>query len=245
MSVASDMDQIRNFFNKFGDLMEENIKGVKIGCYSVALVGLTVAMRRVRPFSRFKKPSDIPNRFIKERRELTGIVERIEPSGALLMVRHKPLIALPGMSSGALPVKVSGINITGHGISWLQAIVAGHEIKFIPVLKEKDCVQCEVLLEQQTHDKKLRIINVGESLVSVGFGMLGTVEIPLTTSTAYNKYYNRLKVAEAYAIRKKLGIKYYIKPTKSILAKLGKKINKLIVSQTQKPSVNVPKLAAA
>lgn len=110
--------------------------------------------------SRFKRPSDIPNHFIKERRELTGLVERIEPNGALLMIQHKPLVQIPGINSSAqqLPVKISGVNVYGHGISWLQAIVAGNEVKFIPVLKEKDYVQCEVLLPQQTLDVNLKFL---------------------------------------------------------------------------------------
>lgn len=102
--------------------------------------------------SRFKRPSDIPNHFIKERRELTGLVERVEPSGALLMISHKPLVQIPGLNSSSqqqLPVKISGVNVSGHGISWLQAIVVGNEVKFIPVLKEKNFVQCEVLLPQK------------------------------------------------------------------------------------------------
>ncbi|KAF2901135.1 hypothetical protein ILUMI_05054 [Ignelater luminosus] len=243
MSVTQDMEQIRSMFDKITDVMENNSKGVKIGCYSVAFIGLTVAMHRVRPFSRFRKPSDIPNHFVRERRELVGTVESIEPTGALLMVRHKPLVTLPGANNGALPVKVSGVNVTGHGISWLQAIVAGHEIKFIPVLKEKDWVQCEVLLEQQTHDKKLRTINVAESLISVGFGTITNIEKPLSVNPAYTKYYNRLKTAEIYALRKKMGIKYYIKPTASILSKIGKTVANKIVSQIQKPPTKLPKPA--
>lgn len=99
-------------------------------------------------FSRFKKPSDIPNHFIVERRELQGFVERIEPSGALLMVQHQPLVPIPGTNSSTLPVKVSGVNISGLGISWLQTIVAGNKVKFVPIFKDKDSVHCEVVLPQ-------------------------------------------------------------------------------------------------
>lgn len=76
------------------------------------------------------------------------------------MIQHKPLVQIPGINSSAqqLPVKISGVNVYGHGISWLQAIVAGNEVKFIPVLKEKDYVQCEVLLPQQTLDVNLKFL---------------------------------------------------------------------------------------
>lgn len=67
------MDQISDTLNKFANLVEKDIKGVhvssinntnqydnfllmdmfQIGCYSVALIGLTVAIRKVRPVSIF------------------------------------------------------------------------------------------------------------------------------------------------------------------------------------------------
>lgn len=64
------------------------------------------------------------------------------------MVNHKPLVSILGSNSASLPVKVFGVNVTGHGISWLQAIVAGHEIKFIPIAKKQNYVECEVVLPQ-------------------------------------------------------------------------------------------------
>lgn len=103
-------------------------------------------------FSKFKAPSDIPNHFIKERRELTGLVKRIDPNGALLMIQHKPLVNIPVIPSGQLPVRISGVNVTGLGTSWLQAVVVGTEVKFVPVLKERESLECEVLLVQQTKD---------------------------------------------------------------------------------------------
>lgn len=90
----------------------------------------------------------MPNHFIQERRELIGFVERVEPSGALLMVKHQPLVPIPGLRSGNLPVKVCGVNISGLGLNWLQAIVAGNNVKFVPVFKDKNYVHCEVVLPQ-------------------------------------------------------------------------------------------------
>lgn len=68
------------------------------------------------------------------------------------MVEHKPLVPLPGIPRGALPVKISGVNVSGLGISWLQTLVAGNEIQFVPVLKDKEFVHCEVILPQVTKD---------------------------------------------------------------------------------------------
>lgn len=74
------------------------------------------------------------------------------------MIRHKPLVKLPGIKAGELPVKISGVNVSGLGISWLQTIVAGNEVQFIPVLKDKNAVHCEVVLQQPTKDVSCLIL---------------------------------------------------------------------------------------
>ncbi|XP_018569964.1 uncharacterized protein LOC108909968 isoform X2 [Anoplophora glabripennis] len=214
------MDQVSNVFNGFTNIMDQNIRGVQLGCYSVALVGLTVAMRKVRPFSKFKAPSDIPNHFVKERRELTGLVKRIEPDGALLMVQHKPLVNIPLIPSGQLPVKITGVNVTGLGISWLQTVVVGSEVKFVPILKGRNLVECEVLLVQPSKDKQPRLVNVGEKLVKVGFGFPATIEKPLVENRKFLSYYSRLQSAELYANKRKLGFKYYTLPIEKALYSL-------------------------
>lgn len=63
------------------------------------------------------------------------------------MVNHKPLVPLSS-SKSSLPVKIYGVNISGHGVSWLQAIVAGHDVKFLPIIKKEKFVECEVVLPQ-------------------------------------------------------------------------------------------------
>lgn len=80
-------------------------------------------------------------------------------------------------------------------------------------------------------------------MISIGFGTITNIEKPLTVNPAYTKYYNRLKTAETYALRKKMGIKYYIKPTASILSKVGKTVANRIISQIQKPAIKSPKPA--
>lgn len=76
------------------------------------------------------------------------MVTRIDPSGGLLMIQHKPLVNIFLVPSGQLPVKIFGVKISGLGLNWLQAVVAGQEVKFIAVTKERDFVQCQVLLLQ-------------------------------------------------------------------------------------------------
>ncbi|KAJ8963319.1 hypothetical protein NQ318_018788 [Aromia moschata] len=222
------MDQVSVVFKEFTNVMDQNIRGVQIGCYSVALVGLTIALRKVKPFTKFKKPSDIPNHFIKERRELTGVVKRIDPNGTLLMIQHKPLVDIPLIPAGQLPVKISGVNVTGLGLNWLQAIVNGSEVKFIPIVKEKEFVQCEVLLLQPSKQKEQKAVNIGENLVKIGFGVTENIEKPLTEDPDFLLYYKRLQQAQKYAVRKQLGFKYYLKPTKNALISVMKTLNHLL-----------------
>ncbi|GLV40519.1 uncharacterized protein CBL_04320 [Carabus blaptoides fortunei] len=234
------MDEKQNIFDRYVMLMDQNIKGVQIGVYSVALAGLAIALRSVRPFSRFVRPSDVPNGFIVSRMKLNGIVERIEPNGALLMVQHKPLIPLPRSKVNSLPVKISGVTINGHGISWLQSIVSGNKVTFVPVLKHKDCVQCEVTMQQSTKDNKLRILNVGPALVSIGFGKVDKIENSLLTNSQYQTYYKQLKTAELMADRKRLGNWYYVKTTKELSQKMATLLFSLL-----KPKVKPAKIASA
>ncbi|RZC32443.1 uncharacterized protein BDFB_003161 [Asbolus verrucosus] len=238
------MDEIKNLLYCAIDLMEQNNRGVQLGCYSVALFGFGIAVRRVRPFSRFKKPSDVPNHFIKERRELTGLVERLDPNGALLMIRHKPLITIPGLPGGQLPVKISGVDVTGLGLNWLQTVVVGNEVKFIPIAKAQNFVQCQVLLPHVTRKNKQRTINIGESLVRVGFGQVVDIDKPISKDRTYLTYCNRLQVAENYALRKKLGMKYYMKPAKAVLIYIAKNLNKFMLN-TYRQIIQIPKMSTS
>ncbi|CAH2007258.1 unnamed protein product [Acanthoscelides obtectus] len=237
-------EKASNAFHSFSSAMERNSRGVEIGCYSVALIGLTVALRKVRPFSKFRKASDIPNHFIREKRELIGYVNRIEPDGALLMVQHKPLINLPFIRASHLPVKISGVRVSGLGLSWLQTVVAGKEIKFIPIVKERDFVQCQVFLEKQTKEKKPHVLNVGESLLKIGFAVTEHPTKPLSEDPSYLTYYHRLQSAENYALRQKMGLRYYIAPTRELIFKLYSWLNILIdrlIKQITKTLPKVPK----
>ncbi|KAK2580211.1 hypothetical protein KPH14_012471 [Odynerus spinipes] len=116
-----EQEQISTAYQKLTTFMEQNTRAVEFVCYGITGIGLLVAVYRVRPFSKFKKPSDIPPHFLKHT-ELKGVVKRIDPSySTLLMVDHKPLIPFPRFSRKKyLPIKLSGINVTNQGISWLQ-----------------------------------------------------------------------------------------------------------------------------
>lgn len=69
------------------------------------------------------------------------------------MINHKPLIRLFSKSrpEDQLPVKVAGVNISTNGLSWLQTIVAGREVTFIPVSSNEN-LHCEVFLVRKPRD---------------------------------------------------------------------------------------------
>ncbi|KAK9883881.1 hypothetical protein WA026_004820 [Henosepilachna vigintioctopunctata] len=238
------MDTLKKGFDSYGNFMDQEIVAVQLGCYSVALLGLTAAIRKVRPFSRFKRPKDIPAHFISEKKSLTGCVKRIDPFAQLLMIEHKPLISLPVITKGELPIKILGVKLSSLGISWLQTVIVNSEVSFIPVKKDKDFVQCEVLLpniksvvEKNIIEKKKNIIlkkiltkkeepfvNVGECLVKIGFAETVPIEKSILNDTQHAHYYKSLHSAELYALKKKLGLKYYSNILKSILEMLLMKL---------------------
>lgn len=121
-------------------------------------------------------PSDIPKHFIEEKRELSGLVTRIDPNGGLLMVQHKPLVDVFLVPTGQLPVKIFGVKLSGLGLNWLQAVVAGQEVKFIPVVKDKEFVQCQVLLLQETRDVSIFYLFIYYSLlINILFSVVSAI----------------------------------------------------------------------
>lgn len=87
------------------------------------------------------------------------------------------------------------------------------------------------------------MVNVGESLVAIGFGTNSIFKKPQSVSKEALAYYNTLKSAELQLEKKQLGVKYYIKPTKLVLQSIFMSIQKLI-NKSKKSSKKVPKLAA-
>jgi len=77
-------------------------------------------------------------------------------------------------------------------------------------------------------------INVGESLISVGFG---AIELDNITNKLHTKYINKLRYAEDRALRREMGMKYYVKPTKLIIISVIKSINNMI-QKTKKKQPN-------
>lgn len=231
-----DREKITQVVNECVNILDGNTVGAKIGCYSVALIGFTVAVRRIRPFSRFIRPTDIPKQFIQKRQQLVGTVERIEPSNGLLLIKHKPLIPLPFSNKTLLPVKLTNVEVTRNGISWLQTIVVGTQVTFIPITVKKDWVQCEVTFTQLDNKKKLQNIDVGESLISIGFASLSNFE-EKTLNLESKKYYKRLELAKLKAQRKTQGLSFYLRPFENFVMESVKRIRTSLSKRS--PKLNV------
>ncbi|KAF5270873.1 hypothetical protein FQA39_LY08318 [Lamprigera yunnana] len=174
----------------------------------------------MRPFSRFSAPSQIPRSFIERNQELVGTVHGVDPNSALLLIKHKPLIPLPFGNGKLLPVKLAGIDISQNGVSWLHTIIVGSKVSFTPISVQNNWVQCRVNLEQLSPEEKLKTIDVGESLVSVGFASVDSNNIPS------KKYLRCLQAAELRAQRKQMGLMFYIKSFENSAFNLIKKLNR-------------------
>lgn len=217
--MTTQRDDLKELFNKYCEWQSHNNRGTQIGIYSIAFIGLSVALRRVRPFKKFTKPDDVPNSYIRNRREITGEVCRIEPNGAVLMVKHSPIIKVPFVHkhNEDLPVKIANVNINSLGINWLQSIVSGNQVTFVPLSKYSKYLLCEVNLTQKLpKQKKEQTINLGESLCSIGFGKYENRPIKVN-DIMHKIYIDRLMYAEELYVKREMGIKYYYEPTKALL----------------------------
>lgn len=199
------MDDERHWFENFTSYMEKNIRGVQYGIYSIAFVGLAVALRSVRPLKKFTSPREIPSSFLEKHMTLSGKVVRVETSVGssppLLLVDHYPVVAwqLRRSSSNCLPVHISSVDVLNNGVSWLQHVVVGTPVRFTLLKLNPESVSCIVTA-------KTKCGNVGVDLVSLGFASVSSLDFELEKDPVYMKYYKKLLAAENRAEKKGLGM---------------------------------------
>ena len=199
-----------NILERFIMFSEYNAETMKILSYGVASLSLVTALYRIRPFAKFRKPYSVPSHFLRRRVPLQGTVTRIEPGcGTLLMVDHKSLIPLPRLNSSTyLPVKIAGVNVMANGVNWLQTIINGKRITFVPVASEKEYLSCIVTTSQENQEQ----IRVGEELVRLGFALVKEDSLELTSKgKEILKYQKRLLSAQTWAQRKRNGHWHFVK----------------------------------
>lgn len=199
------MDDERHWFEKYTLFMERNIKGVQYGIYSVAVVGLVVALRSVRPFKKFTSPREIPVGFLDKHVTLTGKVMCMETSvGAsppLLLVDHHPVVGwqLRQSVTKCLPVHISSVDILNNGVSWLQHVVVGTSIRFTPLKVNPESLSCII-------NSDTKFGNVGVDLVSLGFASVSSLDFQLEKDPVYMQYYKQLLAAENHAEKRGMGM---------------------------------------
>ncbi|TGZ45608.1 protein C3orf33 [Temnothorax longispinosus] len=189
-------------------LMQDETGPGKLITYGIASAGLLAALYKIRPFARFTKPSDVPLHFLQTRVPLQGTVRRVEPSSSkvLLMVDHRPLLPLPRFNKAYLPVKIGGVDITGNGVSWLQTVLNGKLVTFLPIVREKEYLECVVTMSEKDQVS----LEIGEELVKLG---LATVHEPWTKlkDKRVLAYKNSLANAQKWAVRRRNGYWHFVK----------------------------------
>lgn len=192
-------------------LMEDEMGPGRLITYGIASAGLFAALYKIRPFAKFTKPSDVPLHFLQSRVPLQGTVRRVEASSTrvLLMVDHRPLLPFPLFNSETyLPVKIGGVNITGNGVSWLQIVLNGKLVTFVPMVKEKEYLECVVAMPQKKgHQDSLEI---GEELVKLGLATVHEPWIKLKDKHAL-AYQKSLANAQKWAVRRRNGYWHFVK----------------------------------
>lgn len=175
--------------------------------YAVSTVLFGVAYYKKRPVTKFTKPSQIPDHFIKQKLRQQGKVAGIETHmehGPLLQINHSPPLSLFSGSRKTLPVKLAGVSINSNGLSWLQSVCVDKRIEFLPLTnKHIDHVECLVFLHDQSADKKE--LDVAEALLSLGFARTNNLPLKIAHDKQLEHYYKLLNSVEKQAKKNREG----------------------------------------
>ncbi|XP_078034941.1 protein C3orf33 homolog [Augochlora pura] len=202
-------EETLSIFERFSIFNETHIKTIKVVGYGLSSISLVIALYRIRPFSKFRNPISVPSHFLHKQVPLQGTVKRIEPTcGALLMVDHKPLIALPRLNNTQyLPIKIAGLNITSSGINWLQTVINEKDISFIPLFSTKEYLNCIVTTVLQQNQEQIKI---GEELVKLGFALVEQDSLKsMTECKKVSSYKKRLIKLQRWAKHKRNGYWFF------------------------------------
>jgi len=200
-------NRLSNYYDQFCEYMERDTKGVEIGIYTVSGVLFAVACYKIPPITKFGKPSDIPNHFIKNQVLQRGTVSSIEPSqksGPLLRINHSPPLNIFFASKKRLPVKVAGVQINANGYSWLQSVTVNNKVKFLPLSKKDDHVECQVLLLNSSPQNP--VLDLAECLTKLGFANVNTHPTDLAHDKNLQRYFQNLAKLQTKAKRTRTGL---------------------------------------
>jgi len=225
----------KRYYDQFCEYMERDTKGVEIGIYTVSGVLFAVACYKIRPITKFGRPSDIPNHFIKNQVKQYGTVSSIEPSqksGPLLMVNHSPPLNVFLSSKKRLPVKLAGVQVNANGFSWLQSVTVNHKVTFLPLSKKDDHVECQVFLLNSSPYKPT--LDLAECLTMLGFANVTSMTIHpsnIENDKSLQKYYDNLLKMQNRAKKTRSGLwAERIPPPRWPINVIQRYISKLIFS---------------
>lgn len=200
-------EKLSDYFERFCAYMQQDTKGVEIGVYTVSGLLFAVAYARVRPITKFGKPSDIPKRFIRNKARQYGSIAGVDPSapgGPVLLIDHRPPLNALIPRGKLLPVKLTGISVNANGYSWLQTVAVDHDVEFIPLSRSGTSAECQVLM-LCPHNQRQRL-DLSEALLSLGFGKIENIQKHLQDDPIVKRYYKYLQNIEKNAKDQRLGL---------------------------------------
>ncbi|BES97427.1 Hypothetical protein NTJ_10241 [Nesidiocoris tenuis] len=220
----------QHWLDELASTLEKNTLGVKIGIYSIGIVGCCYAIRSVRPFSKFQTPKDVPKSFFDCKMKLTGRVVgfRYLPGETHLLVDHRPVLFARFRSPGALPVQIGGVNISSNGVSWLQTILKDENVDFKLTEPRKEAVSCIVYYKNE---------DVAKQLLSIGFASVAPLGESLLHDKEFLAYYKQLLNLESKAEKRKVGMWWDGKPYSSWADYVFKKLKRALPPFSKKTGV--------
>ncbi|XP_023710268.1 uncharacterized protein LOC111866017 isoform X3 [Cryptotermes secundus] len=143
--------------------------------------------------------------FLEKHVTLAGKVVCVETSigssPPLLLVDHHPVVGwqLRQSAKKCLPVHISSVDILNNGVSWLQHVVVGTNIRFTPLRVNPESLSCII-------NSDTKFGNVGVDLVSLGFASVSSLDFQLEKDPVYMQYYKQLLAAENQAEKRGMGM---------------------------------------
>ncbi|KAF9791471.1 hypothetical protein SFRURICE_005372 [Spodoptera frugiperda] len=166
------------FFDSVQNLLKQDYRGVNIAVYALATAGLAVSIHKIRPVSKFSKPSTVPEHFIRNHETLRGTYAGVQHS----------------------PLRLWGVEVvSGNAVNWLECVGKGHQVTMKLVTRENDELVSSVSLHlPQPRKKTVETLDIAERLVELGFAK-ASVPSNIQKKTIESKLAPALISAEARA----------------------------------------------
>ena len=205
------LDSGSGYVDRFSRFIDNHKRSVTYTLYSAAAVGSLIAIRSLRLFHQFNKPSHVPKEYVEQGYNIFGYVESSEfvsRNNSLvpkINITHIPIFGKINRQTNTLPIYVSGLTIdSGH------LHEAEHDIKRTSNKKVKitllDSIE-DGNLFGRVYLKKYGIWSdcIGCSLISLGVASISEGNSKDKSKEA-EKYIGALQKASRCAQNRKVGI---------------------------------------